>query len=323
VNKQHFFRLAAALTIAIAPSLAFAAEFPTKPIRIVVPFPPGGGSDTLARLIGKGIQSELGQSVVIENKGGAGTVIGTDAVAKSPADGYTLLWMATPFYINASLIKKLPYDTMRDFTPVVDIVTGPLALVVNSNSPWKSVGDLVNTAKQNAGKLSYGSSGNGGSPHIATEMLSSVSGAKFTHIPYRGSAPALNDLLASQTSFQMDTITLLKPHIDGGKIRALAITGTKRDESLPQVPTIAESGFPGFQALSSMSLAAPAATPAEVLAKINAAVVKTLREKDVRDTLRGMGWDIVANTPDEARKRLNTEVERWGKAVRDSGATAE
>lgn len=234
-----------------------------------------------------------------------------------------MLWMATPFYINATLVKKLPYDTLKDLTPVVDIVSGPLALVVNPNSPWKTLGDLVNAAKQAPGKLSYGSSGSGGSPHIATEMLAVAAGAKFTHVPYRGSAPAMNDLLAGQTQFQLDTITLLKPHIDAGKLRALAITGKKRDASLPNVPTIAESGYAGFEALSSMSLAVPSSTPADVVKKLNAAAMHALADKETRESLNSRGWDIIGNSADEAKERLASEIERWGKAVRASGASVE
>ncbi|WP_423455859.1 Bug family tripartite tricarboxylate transporter substrate binding protein [Ottowia sp. VDI28] len=323
MKTRTLLKCMASLTLISAFAPALADNFPVRPLKIVVPFPAGGGSDIVARLLAKGMQANLGQPVLIENKGGAGTVIGTEAVAKSPGDGYTMLWMATPFYINATLVKKLPYDTLKDLTPVVDIVSGPLALVVNPSSPWKTLGDLVNAAKQAPGKLSYGSSGSGGSPHIATEMLAVAAGAKFTHVPYRGSAPAMNDLLAGQTQFQLDTITLLKPHIDAGKLRALAITGKKRDASLPNVPTIAESGYAGFEALSSMSLAVPSSTPADVVKKLNAAAMHALADKETRESLNSRGWDIIGNSADEAKERLASEIERWGKAVRASGASVE
>ncbi|MGB3070627.1 MAG: tripartite tricarboxylate transporter substrate binding protein [Ottowia sp.] len=323
MKTRTLLKCMASLTLISAFAPALADNFPVRPLKIVVPFPAGGGSDIVARLLAKGMQANLGQPVLIENKGGAGTVIGTEAVAKSPGDGYTMLWMATPFYINATLVKKLPYDTLKDLTPVVDIVSGPLALVVNPSSPWKTLGDLVNAAKQAPGKLSYGSSGSGGSPHIATEMLAVAAGAKFTHVPYRGSAPAMNDLLAGQTQFQLDTITLLKPHIDAGKLRALAITGKKRDASLPNVPTIAESGYAGFEALSSMSLAVPSSTPADVVKKLNAAAMHALADKETRESLNSRGWDIIGNSADEAKERLTSEIERWGKAVRASGASIE
>lgn len=323
MKTRTLLKCMASLTLISAFAPALADNFPARPLKIVVPFPAGGGSDIVARLMAKGMQANLGQPVLIENKGGAGTVIGTEAVAKSPGDGYTMLWMATPFYINATLVKKLPYDTLTDLTPVVDIVSGPLALVVNPSSPWKTLEDLVSAAKQAPGKLSYGSSGSGGSPHIATEMLAVAAGAKFTHVPYRGSAPAMNDLLAGQTQFQLDTITLLKPHIDAGKLRALAITGKKRDASLPNVPTISESGYAGFEALSSMSLAVPSSTPPDIVKRLNAAAMHALADKETRESLNSRGWDIIGNSADEARQRLTTEIERWGKAVRASGASVE
>lgn len=323
MKTRTLLKCMASLTLISAFAPALADNFPARPLKIVVPFPAGGGSDIVARLMAKGMQANLGQPVLIENKGGAGTVIGTEAVAKSPGDGYTMLWMATPFYINATLVKKLPYDTLKDLTPVVDIVSGPLALVVNPSSPWKTLEDLVSAAKQAPGKLSYGSSGSGGSPHIATEMLAVAAGAKFTHVPYRGSAPAMNDLLAGQTQFQLDTITLLKPHIDAGKLRALAITGKKRDASLPNVPTISESGYAGFEALSSMSLAVPSSTPPDIVKRLNAAAMHALADKETRESLNSRGWDIIGNSADEARQRLTTEIERWGKAVRASGASVE
>jgi len=323
MKTRTLLKCMASLTLISAFAPAFADNFPARPLKIVVPFPPGGGSDIVARLMAKGMQADLGQPVLIENKAGAGTVIGTEAVAKSPGDGYTMLWMATPYYINATLVKKLPYDTLKDITPVVDIVSGPLAVVVNANSPWKTLGDLITAAKQAPGRLTYGSSGSGGSPHIATEMLGVAAGAKFTHVPYRGSAPAMNDLLAGQTQFQLDTITLLKPQIDAGKLRALAITGRKRDASLPSTPTVAESGYAGFEALSTMSLAVPSSTPPDIVRKLNAAAMHTLADKETRDSLNSRGWDIIGNSVEDAKGRLGAEVERWGKAVRASGASVE
>lgn len=302
---------------------ALAQDFPSKPLKIVVPFPAGGGSDIVARLIAKGMQARLGQAVVIDNKGGAGTVIGSELVARSPGDGYTLLWAATPMAINAALLPKLPYDTLKDFTMAVDIVAGPLALAVNSNSPWNSAQDLIADAKRRPGKISFGSSGNGGSPHLASEMLRLAGGVQMMHVPYRGSAPALNDLLANQTSFQFDTITILAPHAQSGKVRILATSGRTRSSVLPNVPTVAESGFPGFEATSWMSLAVPASTPRDVVRKINAAVVDSLKDPEIRAGLSSQGWEIVGNSPEDSATRLRGEVDRWVKVVREASIKAD
>ena len=307
------------LGLLLAAGTTLAQDFPNRPMRIIVPFPAGGGSDIVARLIAKGMQARLGQPVVIDNKGGAGTVIGTEMVARSPGDGYTILWAATPMAINAALLPKMPYDTLKDFTPVVDIVAGPLALAVNSASPWNTLADLVADAKRRPGRITFGTSGNGGSPHLASEMLRLAAGAQMVHVPYKGSAPALNDLLANQTSFQFDTIILLSQHAQSGKIRLLATSGRTRSSALPNVPTVAEQGFPGFEATSWMSLAVPASTPREIVRKINAAVVDSLKDPEIRNGLASQGWDIVGNTPEEGAARLRSEIERWTKVVREAG----
>jgi tripartite-type tricarboxylate transporter receptor subunit TctC len=295
-------------------------NFPSHPIKIVVPFPPGGSSDSLARLLATGMQDKLGQPVIIDNKGGAGTVIGTEAVAKSPADGYTLLWMTTPFSINASLMKSLPYETFKDFAPVVDAVAMPLVMIVPPNSPARSVRDLVELAKKAPGKLAYGSSGNGGSPHLAMEMFKSMTGVFISHIPDRGSAPAVQDLIAGQTDVVIDTIFLVTPQVQGGKARALAQTGAKRSAYLPDVPTMREAGVAGYEATSWMSLAAPAGTPPDVIRKLNAAANEVLKAPAMREQLTKQGLEIIAGTPEDAARHLRVEVEKWGKAVKSSGA---
>ena len=323
---RHFFRpLLAAAVLAVLPLAAALAQdnFPSRPIKIVVPFPPGGSSDQVARLLANGMKDKLGQPIIIENKAGAGTVIGAEAVAKSPADGYTLLWMTTPFAINASLVKSLPYDTFKDFTPVVDVVAMPLVMIVHPNSPAKSVADLVAMAKKAPGKLSYGSSGNGGSPHLAMEMFKSMAGVFVNHIPYRGSAPSVQDLIAGQTDVVIDTIFLTTPFVQAGKARALAQTGAQRSPYLPDVPTMREAGIAGYEATSWLSMAAPAGTPAAVVQKINAAANEVLKAPAMREQLTKQGMDIIAGTPDEAARRLRVEVDKWGKAVASSGAKSD
>jgi tripartite-type tricarboxylate transporter receptor subunit TctC len=313
----------AATLFAAGTAAAAEASFPTRTIKIVVPFPPGGSSDTVARLLAAGMSQKLGQTVIVDNRGGAGTIIGTDMVAKSPGDGYTLLWMATPFAINVTLFKSLPYDTFKDFTPVIDGVAIPLVLIVPPDSPYKSVAELIAGAKKVPGKLNYGSSGLGGSPHLATEMFASMAGIKLTHVPYKGSAPAVQDLLAGQTNMVFDTLFLTLPQIKAGKARALAQTGKTRSPLLPDVPTVAEAGLPGYEATSWLSVAAPASTPPEIIKKLNAAAFETLTSPELREVLLKQGATVIADTPQEATARLKVEVERWGKAVRESGATAE
>lgn len=313
--------LAAALLAALPFTGALAQDaFPSRPVKIVVPFPPGGSSDSVARLLAKGMQEKLGQPIIVDNKGGAGTLIGTEIVAKSPADGYTLLWMTTPFAINESLRTNLPYDTFKDFTPVVTVVAMPLVMIVPPNSPAKSVKDLVEIAKKSPGKLSYGSSGTGGSPHLAMEMFKSAAGVFINHIPYKGSAPAVSDLIAGQTDVVIDTIFLTTPQVKGGKARALAQTGTERSSYLPDVPTMREAGIEGYEATSWLGLAAPGGTPAPVVDKLNAVANEVLKSPAVREQLEKQGLTVIAGTPQDAARFLRTEVERWGKAVKNSGA---
>ena len=320
---MHRLRLLAGLAgtlatlCALPPALA-QGGFPDKPIRIVVPFPPGGSSDSVARVLAAGMKERLGQPVLVENKAGAGTIIGTEMVAKSPPDGTTLLWMATPFAINATLFKQLPYDTQKDFTPVVVATTGPLALIVHPSSPWRTVADLVAAGK--VGKLTYGSSGNGGSPHLATEMFKNAAGFDAVHVPYKGSAPSVQDLLAGHTSFVFDTVFLTAPFVQSGKARALAQTGRTRAAALPDVPTMVEAGVPNFVATSWLGLAVPAGTPKDVVAKLNAAANEVLSRPDVKASLAKQGMDPAGGTPEEAARHVATEIAWWGKAVRDSGA---
>jgi tripartite-type tricarboxylate transporter receptor subunit TctC len=266
------------------------------------------------------MKDKLGQPIIVENKPGAGTIIGTDAVAKSAPDGYTLLWMTPPFAINETLYKQLPYNTQKDFVPVVDLVSNPLVMMVHPNSPAKSVQDLIAMAKKSPGKLSYGSSGNGGSPHLAMEMFKSMTGIYVNHIPYRGSAPAVMDLIAGQTDVVIDTLFLAVPQVSGGKARALAQTGPTRSRLLPDVPTMREAGLAGYEATSWLSLAAPAGTPPAIVAKLNAAANEALQSPAVREQLVKQGLEIHGGTPEESARHLRAEIERWGKAVKASGA---
>jgi tripartite-type tricarboxylate transporter receptor subunit TctC len=311
----------AALLAAVPFTSALAQDnFPSRPIKIVVPFPPGGGSDMVARMLANGMREKLGQPVLVDNKAGAGTVIGTDMVAKSPADGYTILWMATPFGINASLLKSLPYDTLKDFTPVIDLVEMPLVMIVHPSSPAKNVKEFIELAKKEPGKLSYGSSGNGGSPHLAMEIFKTATGTSLTHVPYRGSAPSVQDLIAGQTDVVMDTTILVAPHVRAGKARALAQSGSKRSSYLPDVPTMQEEGVAGYEVTSWMSLAVPAGTPNAVVQKLNEAAKAVFTAPAMREQLSKQGLDVIAGTPEDSARRLRVEIDKWAKAIQTSGA---
>jgi len=309
------------LFLAAQSPAALADTYPSRPIKLVVPFPPGGTSDTVARVLAKGMGERLGQSVIVYNQGGGGTIIGTEAVARSAPDGYTLLWMTTPFAINHTLFAKRPYDTFEDFIPVVDVISVPLVLIVPSNSPAKTLQDLIAMAKKAPGKVAYGSSGPGGSPHLATAMFASKAGLQLNHIPYKGSAPAVMDLVAGQTDFVIDTLFLTRPQIEAGKARALAQTGAARSPLLPDVPTMREAGLDDYEASSWLSLAAPAGTPETIVSRLNATANEVLQDDAVRRSLEDQGLVIAGGSPERARTHLRAEVERWGQAVRDSGAT--
>lgn len=308
-------------TLAAVCAMPAALAQGSGPIRIIVPFPPGGSSDSVARVLAGGMKDKLGQTVIVENKAGGGTIIGTEYVAKSPADGTTLLWMTTPFAINATLFKQLPYDTAKDFTPVIVATTGPLALIVHPSSPYKTVADLVAAGKKN--KLTFGSSGLGGSPHLTTAMFMSAEGFSAVHVPYKGSAPSVQDLIAGHTNFVFDTVFLTAPFVQAGKARALAQTGKTRAAAMPDVPTMVEAGVPNFVATSWLGLAAPAGTPKEVINKINAAANEVLRRPDVKASLAKQGMEPAGGSPEDAARHLQSEIAWWGKAVKDSGATPE
>ena len=300
-----------------------AQEYPSRPIKLIVPFPAGGSTDHVARVVSNGIKDELGQAAIIENKGGAGTLLGTEAVARADPDGYTLLSTATPFAINATLVKTLNYDTVKSFEPVIFTAGIPLVILVNEKSPWRSLKDLVEAAKAKPGVYTYGSSGNGGSPHLATAMLEAATGIKMMHIPYKGSAPSVADLVAGQTDMVIDTVFLGAPHVKSGRLRALAQLGPQRSVLMPDVPTMQELGYKDFSAVSWFGVFAPAGTPRPILEKLNGAINRTLAKPAVIETLNAQGFFIVGGPLDGALPRLKREIEIWGKAVRDSGAVTQ
>ncbi|MBT9463859.1 MAG: tripartite tricarboxylate transporter substrate binding protein [Hydrogenophaga sp.] len=297
------------------------AQVSDKPIRLVVPFAPGGGTDLIARTLGLGMSRELGQTVVIENKPGAGTIIGTDIVAKSPADGNTLVIATFAHAVNPSLMQKLPYDNDKAFTPVILIGKGPNVLVVRAESPFKSVKDVLDAARANPGKLNYASQGNGTSAHLAGEMFDNLAKVKTTHVPYRGAGPALTDLLGGQVDMIFGTATAVSSGLESGKLRALAVTGAERSQVLKNIPTIAET-IPGYVMESWYGLYAPAGTPPEVIARLNAAAKKAVATDDFRKKVEQEGLVISAGAPSELDTYVRSEEARWRKIVKENNITA-
>jgi tripartite-type tricarboxylate transporter receptor subunit TctC len=312
--------LAAASLSMTSPVLAQA--FPSKPITIVVPFSAGGTTDILARIMGQALSAELGQPVVVDNRAGAGGNIGAAAAAKAPADGHTLFMGTVGTHaINATLYKKLPFDPIKDFVPLSRVANVPNVLVAHPSKPYKSVTELIAYAKARPGQVNYASSGSGSSIHLSGELFESMTKTGLVHIPYKGSAPAMNDLLGNQVDIMFDNLPSAISHVRAGKLRAIAVTTAKRSEQLPQVPTIAESGVPGYEATSWFGLFAPAATPAPVVSKLNTAIIKVLGQAEVKKKIIEQGGDPHPEKPEQFASFIQAESIKWGKVVRESGAS--
>jgi tripartite-type tricarboxylate transporter receptor subunit TctC len=315
----------AALAIAVVPTLAVAADaWPSKPITYVVPFAPGGNTDTLARIIGPKLSTAVGQPVVVENKPGAGGNIGSDFVSKAKPDGYTILGGTISSHaINASMYPNMPYDPIKNFEPITVLGQAPLILVVPVDSPYKTVKDLLDAAKAKPGSLSFASAGNGTSPHLAGELLKSTAKIQATHVPYKGSGPAVTDLLAGHVQFMFDTALIVGGHIKAGKLRPLAVTSSKRTSLFPDVPTLAEAGVPGYEIGSWQAVYAPAGTPKPIVDRLNAEIVKALKSPDVAERFAGLGMEPVANTPAQMAEFNKAEVAKWAKIVKEANIKAE
>ena len=315
-----------AFAMVIMVTVAAAQPYPRKAIRIVVPFPPGGGTDVMARVIAQKLNESWQQAVIIDNRPGASGIVGSELVAKSAADGYTLLVQGTQHAINLSLYKKMPFDTLRDFAAVAYIASAPFLLVVHPSVPANSVGELIAYIKAKPGGLNYGSSGLGGGAHLAGEIFKTAAGVQLQHIAYKGGAPALVDLLGGQVPMVFDPIPTSITHVRGGKIKALAITSTKRSTLMPELATVAESGFAtlaGFDVVAWFGLYAPAAMPKEIATKLNVEVNRILRLPEVREKFAGLGAESNPMTTDQFERHLRAEIAKFAKAIKDSGATAE
>ncbi|MGQ0654372.1 MAG: Bug family tripartite tricarboxylate transporter substrate binding protein [Betaproteobacteria bacterium] len=313
-----------ALLAALAPGIAAAQLYPSKTVTLVNPFTAGGPIDLLARAVGQKLNEAWGQPVIVETRSGAAGNIGIEFVAKAPADGYTLLVMPTGnAVVNPHLFAKLPYDTFRDFAPVALLATVENMLVVHPSVKASSVQELIALAKANPGKLSFSSGGVGTQAHIAGEMLKSIAGVEMLHVPYKGMAPAMNDLLGGQVSFMVLSMSSALKHVQAGKLRALGVASLKRSSAAPDLPTVAEQGLPGFEAVSWYALMAPAGTPPDVIEKIAGECARALRAPDVRERLRGLGADPVGNTPAELGAMLKREYAFWGDFIRKQGIRGE
>ena len=302
---------------------ATAAEYPTKPIRLIVPFAPGGSNDIMARITAQKFSESLGQQVIVDNRPGASGIVGTELAAKAPPDGYTLLMMSLTLTVNPSLYRKLPYDTVKDLIPISLIASAPLMLVVNPALPVKSVKDLIAYAKANPGKLNFGSGGRGTTPHLAGEMLKAMAGLQMTHVPYKGGGPALADLVGGQIQLMLENIPSTLPFAKAGKLRALAVSGKKRSALAPDLPTLDEAGLAGYEIVGWNGLFFPTGTSPVHVKTIYAQAVKMLAQPDVKERLATLGAEPVGNSPAEFAGFIRAEIAQWARIVQQAGLKAE
>ncbi len=302
---------------------AHAQTYPVKPIKIIVPYTPGGFNDTLARTVGAKLQAAWGQTVTVDNRPGGGTLIGTDAAAKSPPDGYTLFVTPFAFAVNQSIFRKLPYDPEKDFAPITLAASTPNLLIVSPSLPVNSVKELIALAKAKPGTLNYASTGIGSSNHLSMEKFKQMAGVDITHVPYKGSGPAVTDLLGGQVGVMFDNIPNVIQHIKAGKLKALAVTTPTRSPHVPDLPTVSEAGVPGYEVGVWFGFAAPAGTPQPIIDKLNAEIVKALKMPDVKEKFSAQGVDVIGSTPQQFAAHLKDQATKWAKVVKDAGVTPE
>jgi tripartite-type tricarboxylate transporter receptor subunit TctC len=316
-------RLAVGFFLALMTSMLWAQSWPTKPVRMIIAFPPGGPTDLVSRVLAQKLSEQLGQQVIVDNKPGAGGNIAAELAARAAPDGYTIFYNTSAIVIGPALYGKVNYDTLKDFAPVLLTASVPMVLVINPQLPARSVKEFVDLAKTRSGALNYSSSGTGTITHLASAMMSTQTGIQTQHIPYKGSAPGLVDLASGQTQFMIDTINTVLPYVRDNRLRGLAVTSAKRSPLLPDLPTLAEAGISGFEAAAWQGIVVPTGTPNEIVQKLNAEVNKALMHPDIRSRLAAQGADILGGTPAEYAAYLRSEMPRWAKAVKDSGAKAE
>lgn len=310
--------LAIAFTVAWGPTWA-QTDYPARPVKVIVPSPPGGGTDILARVLAQHLSKALGQPFFVENKAGAGNMIGIEFVAHAPADGYTVLVVPSTLALNSVLYKKVPYDPVRDFAPVTLAATAPNVLVVNPALPAKSLAELIALAKAKPGALSYGTPGIGTSPHLSMELLKSMAGIDLQHVPYRGTAAAVTDVIGGQIAATFANAFTAKPQVDAGRVRALAVSGPNRIDAFSGVPPVAEAGVPGYEAMQWYGVAVPAGTPAPIITRLHAEAAKALQSQEMKEKLALDGAQPVGSTPAEFGALIRRELEKWTRVVRAAG----
>jgi tripartite-type tricarboxylate transporter receptor subunit TctC len=307
--------------IAYAVGSAYAQPYPTRPVRLIVPYPPGGANDAVSRILAPRMSAELGQNVVVDNRGGGNTIIGSELVAKAVPDGHTLLIVAAGHTVNPSLYPKLPYNTARDFAAVALVGDGAYVLVAHPALGVASTSELVSVAKAKPGQIAYASSSIGNLTHLAAEVFNSMAGVKMLHVPYKGGNPAMVDLLAGRVSVFFSTVAVARPHLQSGRIRGLGVTTARRSAALPNIPTIAESGLPGYEVSGWYGLVAPVSTPKSAVARLHAVVQNTTAQQDVKDKLLAVGVDVVESTTAQFGTRITAELAKWEKIVKPLGIT--
>jgi tripartite-type tricarboxylate transporter receptor subunit TctC len=313
--------LGACLAAAVGDGLA--QPYPGKPVRVVVPSSPGGGTDIVARIVAPELAKRLGQQFVIDNRPGAGTMIGIEIVAKSPPDGYALLMTPSTLAINSALYKKVPYDPVRDFSPITELISSPSIIVVHPSVPVKTIKELIAFARARPGEMNYASAGAGTYPHMTMELFQSMAKIKMVHIPYKGTGPAMIDMLAGHTAVMAGTILSVMPHVRDGRLRALGITSEKRSPVVPEIPTVSEAGLPGFESVQWSGFLAPAKTPREIVTRLHAEATRILQQPETRERFAGDGADAVGNTPDEFGRFVQSELVKWAKVARNAGIKPE
>jgi tripartite-type tricarboxylate transporter receptor subunit TctC len=313
--KLHLYRLAATIACVAAGAVS-AQPYPAKPVRIVVPFAPGGGTDVIARQLATGMSESLKRQVIVDNRAGANGIVGTEIVARSPADGYTLLFVSSPHSINPSVYAKLPYDTLRDFAPISLVALSPYVLVIHPSLPARNVKEFVALAKKRPDQILYGSGGSGSSAHLSAELFNQLAGVKLREVPFKGAGPALIGTISGEVALVFGNALTVKPHIESGRLRALGIASAKRSASAPELPTIAEAGVPGYRSEAVLGFLAPAKTPRAIIDTLNAEAHKAMRQPDTVEAMRRMAVDIELSTPEEFGRLVESEMQRWSKLIR-------